>query len=121
LRYGPLALWVLCCGDKDTEVWVTPIDIISLVVLVISYGWSPHTVAVLGYGIAVIGWERLDSMIYNLPVHQVFGMKYGQTGDMVETGGGEIEILSAGSYAHIGVGIVCVNDRIGEGSVTIVW
>ena len=63
LRYGPLALWVFCCSYKDSEVWVTPIDIISLVVLVISYGWSPHTVAVLGYGIAVIGWERLDSMI----------------------------------------------------------
>ena len=57
-------------------------------------------------------------MTDDLPVDQIFGMKDRKTWNTVETRSRKIEIIADANY--IGIGIVCVNDRVCVSSISII-
>ena len=64
--------------------------------------------------------EILQGIAHNLPIHQVLRVEDGQSRRTMETRGRHIIILPAGAYAHVGVGVVSIDYRIGICPVAII-
>ena len=116
----PFTSRILCRNNKDTQVGVTPVNIIGLVILIITDRRCPHPIAMLRDVITLQRRQRLNGIIDNLPIDQVLGVQDRQPWDAVERGGGQVKILTTGSHTDIRVRVVGINHGVGKCTVTIV-
>src|SRR6185503_7725447 len=66
----------------------------------------------------VVGWQALQCVTDDLPVHEISGMENGKTGNAVEARGGEVKIVADAN--HVRIGIVSLDDRITVSAIAIV-
>ena len=120
LRFRPLAFRVFRGSYKNAQIGISPVDIIGLIVLIIANAGCPYAIAMLRNIVALQRRQCLDSMVHNLPVHQVLRMKNRQTGNAVERGSRQIEVFTGSTDTDVWVTIVGIDDGIRKGAVAIV-
>ena len=121
----PLAGRIAATGlhHIHTIVGVAPVDVVFA--LVAADAGCPDASSMTGRGkmllqqrVSIV--ERAKGMAHDLPVHQVARVEDGQAGHALERRGREVEVVTIGRDANVGVAVVGIDDGVGVGAVAVV-
>ena len=114
--FCPGAAGVLGFDHESSLVRVAPEDVEPSVVM--AYAGGPDALAVLGSCVACRGNGPRHGGADDGPVDEVLRVEYLESGDAVETGRGEVEVVA--DAACVGVGVVSVEHGVLVRAVALV-